>query len=242
MLSPAIAAMVQRAACLQQLPEDQRQLYLRVIREAHRRGLRFALGGGLAASAYTGVWRNTKDLDLFVLPRDRELFVELLTSLGMEDYYDRLPYDRTWIYRGFQDDQIVDVIWEMANHRASVDEVWLETGPCLKLDGEPVPLVPPEESLWTKLYVVQRERCDWPDALNLLSSLGPDIDWDRLLARLGPDSPLLAAVLTVFAWVFPQRASDLPEWIWERLQLRRPDPAEPRAHLLDSRPWLVNAC
>jgi hypothetical protein len=242
MVSSAITGILQNAAPLQQLPADQKQLYLKVIREAHRRDLRFGLGGGLAISAYTGLWRNTKDLDLFVLPRDRELFVDLLNDLGMTDYYDRLPYDRTWIYRGYRDDQIVDVIWEMANHRASVDEVWVEAGPRLDFDGEPVRMIPPEEILWAKLYVLQRERCDWPDVLNLISSVGPNIDWGRLIGRLGDDLPLLAAASTVFAWVFPRRALDLPQWIWARLRVPRPERAESRAHLLDSRRWLVNPC
>jgi Nucleotidyl transferase of unknown function (DUF2204) len=231
-----------RASWSQRLPDDQKRLYVRVLGEAKRRGLRFALGGGFASNVYTGVWRNTKDLDLFVLCRDRELFIALLSDLGLTDYYEQKPYDRSWIYRGWRDDQIVDVIWQMANHRAGVDEVWLESGPSIELEGVRVPLIPPEETLWTKLYVLQRERCDWPDALNLISSLGPELDWTRLIERLGSDTALLTAVLSVFAWICPHRALGLPVWIWDRLQARRPEDGEPRAHLLDSRPWLENPC
>jgi hypothetical protein len=45
------------------------------------------LGGAFAMAAYTGRWRNTKDMDLFVLPSQRDAMVQLLTELGFQDYY-----------------------------------------------------------------------------------------------------------------------------------------------------------
>src|SRR5262249_14608567 len=78
------------------IPEEEWQIYLEVMREAHRRGIDFALGGAFAVAAYTGFWRNTKDLDLYVVPRDRDALAEVLTSLGFIDYYDQCPYDRRW--------------------------------------------------------------------------------------------------------------------------------------------------
>ena len=234
---------MERLKWTQQLPKDQADLYGAVLGEARRRGLRFAIGGGFACNAYTGIWRNTKDLDLFVLQQDRQRFVQLLTDLGFHDYYDEKPYDRAWIYRGIRGDQIVDIIWEMANHRASVDEIWLQAGPDLEFQGACYPLIPPEETLWTKLYVLQRERCDWPDALNILSARGTELDWRRLLERLGPDIPLLRGVLGVFPWLCPRRARELPGWLWNTLRIPPPDGGdETRAELLDSRPWMVNPC
>jgi Nucleotidyl transferase of unknown function (DUF2204) len=230
------------ASWADQLPPSQKSLYAGIMREAHRRGLPFAIGGGIANIAYTGAWRDTKDLDLFILERDRDAMTHILTDLGLRDFYDQRPYDRSWIYRGYIDDQIVDLIWAMANHRARVDEVWVEAGPQMEIEGEEFHIIPPEETLWTKLYVLQRERCDWPDAINLIGAIGTQLDWERLLARLGPDTALLAGLLSVFAWVCPGRASALPAWIWERVGARVPVPGESLAHLLDSRPWLVAPC
>jgi hypothetical protein len=225
-----------------QLPADQKTLYGGIMREARRRGLRFAVGGGIASIAYTGAWRDTKDLDLFILQGDREEMIRLLTGFGLHDYYDEKPYDRSWIYRGYDGDQIVDLIWAMANHRAEVDDVWVRSGPLMEIEGEEFRIIPPEETLWTKLYVLQRERCDWPDALNLLGAVGVQLDWERLLQRLGSDTALFSAILSVFGWVCPARALALPAWIWERVGARVPEPGESRAHLLDSRPWLVAPC
>ncbi len=227
--------------------DDQGVIYRRVIHEARARGLNFALGGGFAVNAYTGLTRNTKDLDLYVVPSDREAMIGVLTEIGLGDYYDQLPYDRGWIYRGYLNGTIVDIIWEMANHIARVDAAWLTRGPEVEVGGEWLRLLPPEELLWTKLYVIQRERCDWPDVLNLIYATGESFDWRHLLRRLGEDAPLLRGALSVFAWMCPGRAQSLPSWLWERLGLPEPpSAATPEVNLghvtlIDSRPWFSPA-
>ena len=231
-----------------EIPQDQWAVYRSVIQAAHAAGLRFALGGAFSVATYTGRWRNTKDLDFYVLPQDRQHMIETVHSTGMRDYYEKLPYDRSWIYRlyradGLDNDSIVDVIWAMANQRAQVDEIWLTHGAEISVHGELLRVIPLEELVWAKLYILQPERCDWPDIFNLLFPAGPYLDWERLLARLGEDLPLLGALLTVFTWLSPSRAGQFPNWIWDRLQLPQPetDPSpqlmQSRASLLDTRPW-----
>lgn len=234
--------MVLTPTWIDKLPDTQKCLYRRVMREARFRRIRFAAGGGFASNAYTGDGRDMKDLDLFILQSDRNAMIEVLTMFGFRDYHDEKPYDRRWIYRGYDGCQIVDIIWRMANQRADVDEVWVSAGPTMLMEDEEFRVIPPEETLWTKLYVVQRERCDWPDALSLISVVGPELDWPRLIDRLGPDTPLLAGVLSVFGWICPNRARELPSWLWARIGARPPEGCEMRPHLLDSRPWLVTPC
>lgn len=229
------------------LEDEQGAIYRRVIDAAGQAGLRFALGGGFAINAYTGLARNTKDLDLYVLPRDRDAMIEVLTGEGLSDYYDQVPYDRRWIWRGYLNGTIVDVIWEMANHLSQVDEAWLTRGPEVEVEGRWLRLLPPEELLWGKLYVLQRDRCDWPDILNLIHATAASLNWRRLLSRLGDDAALLAGVLIVFAWLCPGRAEALPSWLWEQLRLpapavgktaaEAPDTDQTHVVLIDSRPW-----
>src|SRR5205823_83304 len=147
----------------QLISEHDWSLYRAVLEAAHAQGLRFAVGGGLAFSAYAGRCRHTKDMDLYILAADRKAMTEVLTEAGFADYYAQLAYDRKWIHRSFRDGVIVDLIWQMANYRTQVDETWLTRGPEIAIRDCAVKLLPPEELLWTKLYVVQRERCDWPD-------------------------------------------------------------------------------
>lgn len=201
------------------------------------------MGGGLALSIYTGKLRYTKDVDIYIQSEHRQAVVEALTRCGLADYYDTQPYDRNWIYRGYREGVIVDAIWAMANHRAEVDEKWIQNGAVISLFGHDLKVIPPEELIWSKLYVLQRDRCDWPDILNLMNATGPFLDWDHLFDRVGDDVALLKGVLSVFSWVNPQRAMELPRWIWECLSLPLPkEPDSPdasisRADLLDSRPW-----
>lgn len=81
------------------------------------RGINFSIGGALASTTYSGQWRNTKDIDLYIRKSDREKMVEVLSGAGLADYYDQKPYDRDWIYRSCRDDLIVDVMWAMAKMR-----------------------------------------------------------------------------------------------------------------------------
>jgi len=226
-----------------ELIPDNEWRYDRLAIEALRaRRVPFALGGGLAFSVYSGRLRNTKDVDLFLLERDRDAAVAAITDAGFHDYYDELPYDREWIYRGKRDVVILDLIWKMANYRSNVDEGWLEGGEEIEIRGTSIRCLPVEELIWSKLYVLQRERCDWTDMLNLLDACGPRLDWDHLLDRVGPDARLLAGLVNVFGWMCPARARELPSWVWGRLGLTVPESGNDEQHgervaLLDSRDW-----
>jgi hypothetical protein len=207
-------------------------------------GVEFLVGGAFGLAAYTGRLRDTKDIDLFVLPADLLLAREALSQAGFEDFYSRLPYDRGWIYRSTREGYIVDLIFAMANRRAEIDRIWFERANEVLLHGELLKVIPAEELLWQKLYVMQRDRCDWPDLFNLLYNVGLELDWDHLLHRVGEDVPLLRAMLNVFDWLCPERAAQIPRELRDRLRLPEPVEAsacvqERRISLLDSRGWFA---
>ena len=243
--APAVSPMSGRASVQpwsSRLPDDQWQVYQRVIQEARRAGVGFAFGGAFATAVYTGELRNTKDFDFYILPDDRDAMTQAISDAGLTDYFERLPYDRSWIYRASEGDVLVDAIWAMANQRAVVDPLWLSRGPLVDIRGEQLRAIPIEELIWSKLYVLQRERTDWGDVLNLIAAQADFIDWDHLLGRLATDAPLLTAALAVFAWLDPHRARSIPESVWHRLGLvpTQPDDspgATSRASLIDTRPW-----
>jgi hypothetical protein len=215
----------------------------RVVEALAAGGIRFSVGGGLAFSAYSGRWRNTKDLDLFVLQSDRESAIQAVTEAGFCDYFDQCAYDPAWIFRGYKEGHIVDLIWAMANHSTFVDDQWLNSAQAIRIHGLTLPLTPVEELIYSKLYVLQRERCDWPDLFNIVFRCGEQIDWQRLLARVGPDAPLLGAMMRVYTWLCPEPAASLPEWIWEPMSQIPPPPAPGRGidrgriALIDTRDW-----
>jgi hypothetical protein len=131
----------------------------------------------------------------------------------------------------------------MANQRAQVDEHWFHTAPAIKIRGESLRLVPMEEFVWCKLYILQRDHCDWTDVLNVLFATGAHLDWNHLLWRLEDDWPLLKSLLILYGWLCPRRAKLLPAYVREKLKMEAPDipkrQKRNRIRLLDSRRWFA---
>lgn len=227
------------------IPDAQWAVYLDAIRVTRKTGAKFLLGGAFGLAAYTGRWRNTKDLDFFVLPSDKDKIIDALTKAGFDDYHSTLGYDRGWIYRAVRDEMLVDTIWQTPNRRTVVDEEWFARSRDVVLRGEPLNVLPAEELLAIKLYVLQRDRCDWPDLLNLLYTTAGSLDWEHVVHRLEREQPLLAGLLQVFNWLAPERARQIPREIREKFHLPEVGskdldlPAEHRVGLLDSRPWFA---
>ena len=205
----------------------------------------FLLAGALALATYTGHWRNTKDIDVVIHRDNREKVVDALRQAGFEDYFDRENYDRSWIFRGFKDGVLFDVIWALPNHRVGIDEAWFERARAIQLNGRSYLVVPVEELVRIKLYVMQRERCDWVDVLNVIAASVEQISWPWLVERMGRDLPLLHAALAIFNWMCPGRAHALPGWVRKQFALPRVETEdfglteERRVKLFDSRPWFA---
>jgi len=218
------------------------RIYRTAIRALRKERIEFLVGGGFARAAFTGHWRDTKDIDFYLRPEDRRRAERALTKAGFDDYYKKRPYNRAWIYRSYKRNVIVDVIWAMANQRAQVDEAWFHRAPRLTIRGERLCLVPPEELVWCKLYVIQRDRCDWTDIFNLVHERGPRMDWAHLIRRVEDDVPLLQAMLTAYRWLCPTHVRKLPASLWRRLAAaqrtaRSRPPTHDRIRLLDCRTW-----
>ena len=227
------------------IPEEEWKLYLQAIQATRSTGADFLLGGAFGLAAYTGRCRNTKDLDLFVHPREKDKVIDALTKAGFQDYYPTLAYDRGWIYRGIRDGVLVDVIWQTPNRRTEVDHQWFARARSITLRNEQLRVIPAEELLAIKVYVLQRDRCDWPDLINLLYASCGTLDWEHILSRMNGETPLINALLHVFNWVAPERARCLPNWLREKFHLHESTPGERQLHtktrvdLLDSRPWFA---
>lgn len=220
-------------------PEDWRP-YQAFIAAATERKLRFVVGGGLAFSAYSDRLRDTKDVDFHILQHDLDCFLPLLEEHGFTDYAEVEGYDRSWIYRAHQDNTIIDLIWSLPNHRLRVDEAWFTRGKVVDIHGTKVRLMPAEELVKTKMYVLQRDRSDWPDVLNIVHRHACGIDWDHLLEIVGKDARLLGALLNCYAWLCQGQVDNIPEHVWERTGLIAPPVGpciEERAFALDTRDW-----
>ena len=226
------------------ISETEWRTYKRAIQAVRQAHVPFLLGGGFALATFTGRWRDTKDIDFYVNPNARLAAIAALNKAGFSDYYKTRPYDRRWIYRSVRSGVIVDIIWSMANRRARVDGMWFENARCAVIRGEELKVVPIEEFIWSKLYILQRDHCDWTDIFNVIYSSGREVNWRHLIGRLKQDTPLLRAALTVYTWLCPGNASQLPADLWTMLGIPKPGGDSRkviRKHVrfLDSRAWFA---
>jgi hypothetical protein len=227
------------------IPEEQWNVFSAGVSALEVANVPLLVHGALALATYTGHWRNTKDVDIIVRATDRDRAVAVLRKAGFEDYFERVAYDRGWIFRGWKDEVLFDIIWALPNHRVEIDDGWFKRAQPIRLRGRDLAVVPVEELIRVKLYVFQRERCDWVDVLNVLAGAVERIDWSWLVERMGRDLSLLQSVLAIFNWMSPHRAAGLPAWLREQFALPYIDvddsaaAEERRVRLFDSRPWFA---
>jgi hypothetical protein len=203
----------------------------------------FLVAGAFGLRHYTGMWRGTKDMDLVVLPEDRESAIAALCGAGFRDLFPEEPYDRDWIFRATRDGVIVDLIWRLANKEDDIDRAWFDRGMDAQLFGQPVQMVSAADLCWMKLFVFQLRRCDWPDIINVIRGTRGRLDWEQLLREVGPHWRLLCALVNIYDWLCPPERSFIPDAFRERLEELRAlnTDAAPvcRRDLFDSRPWLT---
>ena len=190
--------------------------YLRALEVAGASGAPFLVGGAYAFANYTGIVRHTKDLDLFVRPADSP---RLLAALAAAGYHTEVTFPH-WLGKAFQGDDFVDVIHSSGNGACPVDDAWFAHAPPGKVLGSAVRLVPPEEMVWQKAYIMERERFDGADVAHLLRAAGPSLDWDRLLHRFGGHWRVLFAHLVLFGFVYPAERARVPEAVLRGLAAR----------------------
>ena len=176
----------------------------------------FLVGGALALRYYTGIVRHTKDLDLFARPQD---YPRILERLAAQGYRTELT-DPQWLAKVFAQEDYVDVIFGSGKGLGPVDDAWFAHAIDGEVLGSPVRLIPPEEMVWSKAFIMERERYDGADIAHLLRARGAEMDWQRLLQRFGPNWPVLLSHLILFGFTYPSERSRVPAWVLPQL-LRR---------------------
>lgn len=174
----------------------------------------FLVGGGYALRHHSGVRRPARDLDIFVTPEDAQRVLRLFADLGHPVQL-TFPHWLGKIYRGRT---YVDVIFSSGNAVATVDASWFQHAPDGVVLGQRVKLCPPEEMIWSKAFVMERERFDGADVLHLILARGQDMDWPRLLSRFEAHRLVLLSHLVLFLFVYPSEASRVPTWVWDELR------------------------
>jgi hypothetical protein len=200
--------------------------YIEALARLLDSGIPFLVGGAFAFAHYARVPRETKDIDIFVKPEDCSRVLECFERLGYET---EVPFPH-WLGKIHRGEHFMDVIFSSGNGVARVDDLWFDHAPRVNVLGLIVKLSPVEEMIWSKAFILERERFDGADIAHLLRETGPSLDWPRLLMRFGDYWRVLLSHLILFGFIYPDKRQNIPSWVMDEL-LRR---------LSVSRPNLMN--
>jgi hypothetical protein len=194
--------------------DDAKPFYTEVLTILNEHDLKYMLGGGFAMYHYTGIDRDTKDLDIFCKAGEYPKILKLMADKG----YQTELTDVRWLAKIFNGVHYIDIIFDTVNNICKVDQTWYDHASDGEYNGVAVKFMPAEELVWCKLYVQNRERYDGADINHLLLKQGETLDWKRILFRMDQHWHLLLAQLLIFQFVYPADYHQIiPKWLFDEL-------------------------
>jgi hypothetical protein len=195
------------------IPEAERDAYRLALETLNREGVPYVVSGLYAMYEYTGIYRQTKDLDLFVEPNRVVEAARALKAAGFRVHLEQAH----WIAKALRNGTQVDLIYGTGNGLSFIDSLWFEHSRAGILAGTPVRVAPLEELMWHRLFVSERHRSDSSDVLHLIVCRGDEVNWERLLWRVGEHWRLLLAQIHLYDYVYPGHRPRIPQWVREKL-------------------------
>lgn len=225
-------------------PPDAEQFFADSLRLLNESGIPYLLSGTYAVSAYTGLVRPTKDLDVFCkagdYPKILKFFMERGYRTGVED--------ERWLAHVFQGKYFFDVIYNSMTVTMPITDEWFEGDYSAFVYGEPVKLTPPTQLIVSKCFVQDRYRFDGADIHHVILRKSAEIDWKLLLNYMELNWEVLLAHLLNFRFAYPSERECVPRWVMDELVSRlkahidmpRPDIRVCRGRLFSPRDYLID--
>lgn len=224
-------------------PSEQRALFCDVLQHLNRLHVPYVVSGAFALQKHTGIWRNTKDLDLFLPP---DVVPEALLHLQEQGFETEIR-DPVWLAKAHRGEYYVDLITGMSNGIITVDRSWIERGSPAKVLGVLCRVLAPEELIASKLFVNFRERFDGADVVHIIYGTKGRLDWNRLRQLVGEHWEILLWELVLFHYVYPAKTNYIPRSVWSDLlsrlqgELNHPPANAPfRGSLLDDKMFAID--
>jgi hypothetical protein len=152
---------------------DTLKLSAAALRDA---GVPFALGGSAACWA-RGAPEPRNDIDFAIAPEDRERAERALAGAGMR--IERPP--EGWLFKAWDDDVLVDVIWSFAGCPSSAD--LLARAEELSVQAVPMPVLALDDVITSKLCAFDEQALDFAASLSIARALREQIDWPAVRER-----------------------------------------------------------
>ena len=198
------------------LDENSIRFYRHALSIMTDAGVPHLVGGAYAYARYTGITRHTKDFDVFIR---REDFQRCAWAFQQAGYKTELTFPH-WLGKAYKGEDFVDLIFSAGNGVAVVDDTWFEHAVKEQVFGVDVELIPPEEMIWSKGLIMERERFDGADVAHVIRAVGDRLDWKRLLTRFGPFWRALYSHIVMFGFIYPSDRSKIPQWVIDELTER----------------------
>jgi hypothetical protein len=202
--------------CTNVLSDATRAFYCQAIATLTEAGVPILVGGAYAFARYTGIERHTKDFDLFLHRRN---VGDALDALRQAGWRAELTFPH-WLGKAYCGEDFVDLIFSSGNGVAEVDDLWFAHAPEDRVLGMPARLIPAEEMIWSKSFIMERERYDGADIAHVLRARAAELDWQRLLVRFGEHWRVLLSHLVLFGFIYPGEQDRVPAWVLRELVAR----------------------
>jgi len=205
-----------RLLCQPPSASDSEMFYRHVLDALNAHGVPYLVGGGYAINHYTGLNRSTKDMDLFIRRTD---YGRVKDAFPEGEYEMHLTYPH-WLGKLLFNAAYIDFIFSSGNGIATVDEIWFQHAEHATILGVSTRLCPVEEMIWSKAFVMERERYDGADVAHLLQARGRSLRWAHLLERFDAHWRVLLSHLMLFGYVYPDQTDVIPADVMDALQKR----------------------
>jgi len=182
------------------------KFYREVLSALTRSGIPFMVGGAFAFCRHAGIDRRTKDLDLLI---EEKTWPTLARALRAQGIYTKLTFPH-WLGKALSPAGQVDIIFNSGAGLTPIDSTWFDNGVPATVLGSEVLLCPVEELIWSKAFIMERERFDGADILHLLRSHAERLDWPRLRRHFTGHEAVFLTHLLLFKYVYPSEAGRLP--------------------------------
>jgi hypothetical protein len=193
-----------------------RAFYRDVMARLEAARVPFLVGGAYAFERYTGIGRHTKDFDLFIHPRDVQRALDTLGAGGCDTDL-TFPH---WLGKAHCGDDVVDLIFSSGNGVALVDDLWFQHSVEERVLDVAIRLIPAEEMIWSKAFVMERERYDGADIAHIVRACAEKLDWARLLHRFDGYWRVLLQHLVMFGFIYPSERARVPAAVLRELMSR----------------------
>ncbi len=222
---------------------EERELFARGLRILNDTGIPYLVAGAFAKHAYTRIWRNTKDLDIFLKAADLKKAFDALSAAGFKT---SVKYGH-WLAKAEWGPDVIDLIFGIGHGKLPITDDWFQGSHSFEIAGVKAPLIPIEELIAAKVYVADRYRFDGSDIVHLILGAKGQLDWQRVLKRLAGNQEILLWHLILFDFVYPGHPDYLPRelmsQLFEQARRRWSNPGDPktfRGTLLDPWSYLVD--